>query len=236
MIGHALRPWKSVASQPAAKKTTPAEATSAEAGIGAARHLPSECCESGKPPCAKPAVGAQTRASKSRRTGNRKPRPKGILKRRVRPAPAGQSSESIGGEFLHRREFRRFGRPKSTQNAMNLKVNTAKAGGRRHGHPRAQRWGSEKVARQRPSKSGRARVAADHGRHAMAGRTFASAQRGKRQPANPSPPSPTTGACPKTSKVDGSVNKRRLTPFLRAFGAFQAGEGKKTKRKPNRNM
>jgi len=36
-----------------------------------------------------------------------------------------------------------------------------------------------------------ARVAADHGRHAMAGRTFASAQRGKRQPANLWPPSPT---------------------------------------------
>jgi type I restriction enzyme, R subunit len=69
-----------------------------------------------------------------------------------------------------------------------------------------------------PRKVAVARVAADHGSHAVAGRTFASAQRGKRQPANPSPPSPTTGACPKTSKVDGSVNKRCLTHFPRPDG------------------
>jgi hypothetical protein len=47
----------------------------------------------------------------------------------------------------------------------------------------------------------------------MAGRTFAPAQRGKRQSANPSPPSGTAGVCPKISKVDGSVNKRCLATF-----------------------
>jgi putative transposase len=49
----------------------------------------------GEPPCAKPAAGAQTRASKSRRTGSRKPRSKGILKRRVRPAPASRLRDKV---------------------------------------------------------------------------------------------------------------------------------------------
>jgi hypothetical protein len=48
----------------------------------------------------------------------------------------------------------------------------------------------------------------------MAGRAFESAQRGKRQPANPPPPSAPTGACPKTPKMDDPVNKCCLTHCL----------------------
>jgi len=43
-------------------------------------------------------------------------------------------------------------------------------------------------------------LGADHGRHAVAGRTLASAQRGKRQPANPSRPSATTALARKLQK------------------------------------
>jgi hypothetical protein len=95
---------------------------------------------------------------------------------------------------------------------MNLKVNTAKAVAEGMAIAGFSDEDLKKPPGSDPRKVAVARVAAGHGRHAMAGRTFASAQRGKRQPANPPPPSPTTGACPKTSKVDGPVNKRRLTP------------------------
>ena len=52
---------EAAAFQRAAKKTTPVEATSGEAGIGAARHLPSAGCASGKRPCAKPVVAGSFR-------------------------------------------------------------------------------------------------------------------------------------------------------------------------------
>ena len=139
MIGRALRPLKSAAFQPAAKKTMPAEANSDGAGMGKPGICRANVANRGSHPAQNPQSGANA-----------------------------SLEEQARGE----QEARRL-----------VAENMAIAG-----------LGDEDLKKLPGSDSGNlavARVAADHGRHAMAGRTFASAQRGKRQPANLWPPSPT---------------------------------------------